>query len=254
MQTDASMLKQTYIDWVKDMNYIDINNKWVEIQTPFTNIYGDIIVLFFKNNNGIYYLTDYGNTINEFSLSGMKLSKQRKDMFEKYIKSQDCLCNEKEIYVRFNDIKKFPVFKHKLIQAIINILDVFLLTPSDVKDLFIFDVKKFLDEKGIGYNPRGYTVNSIKYDLPNFFDINIGKKGSLPSLHTRIINRLDDNLVKAIIYTIDNMNLYQDEKIATIINDVDATIKKEKSIEILKQAKAEVIPWTNRDLYFSRYA
>ena len=75
MELNATILKQTYIDWVRDVNYTDIGDNWIEIQTPFTNIYGDMILLFIRKIDNRFHLTDYGNTINELSLSDINLSK-----------------------------------------------------------------------------------------------------------------------------------------------------------------------------------
>ena len=113
MNINAALLKQTYIDWVKNTDYIDIGNDWIELQTPFTNIYGDVIVLFFKKFNDKFCLTDYGNTLNEFSLSDIKMSKQRRIIFDKYIRNQDCLFNDNAIYVETKQDIEFLYYLFK---------------------------------------------------------------------------------------------------------------------------------------------
>ncbi len=254
MDFNADNLKQIYLNWINKSNYTDLKNEWIEIKTPFTDFTGSYIYLFAKKIDDKYYLTDYGNILNELDMHNIQIKGQRKKLLYKILLSQKCnIGNNNDIYIEFFNITDFPKYKHQLIQAIINISDLFLTSKSNIENLFLFDVVEFLDKNEISYSSRPYSLQG-KSELTNTFDLNIGqiKKRNIPTLHTRIINRLTDNSMKSLIFATTDLSLDKNEKIATILNDIDNKID-DKKIKILENANIEVIHWKNNIKYFYKY-
>jgi len=250
---NAENLKQVYLNWINQSNYTDLNNNWIEIKTPFTDFTGSYIYLFAKENNGKYYLTDYGNILNELDMHNIQIKGQRKKLLKKTLLNQKCdIGKNNDIYIEFSDINDFPKYKHQLIQSLINISDLFLTSKSNVKNLFIFDVMEFLDKNEISYSSQPYTLKG-QSKLANNFDLNIGqiKKRNIPTLHTRILNQVTDNTLKSLIFAVNDLFLSKNEKIATILNN-DIKINKD-DIKILRNANIEVIDWKYHTEYFNRY-
>lgn len=255
MDFNADNLRQIYINWVKKSDFIDLDNTWVEIKTPFTDFTGSFISIFAKKEGNDYYLTDYGNVINELDMHNIPIIKSRKQYLNKILLCQGCSIDKNNnIFVRFNNINDFPKYKHQLIQTIINVSDLFLTSHSNNENLFTFDVIEYFDSKEISYSSRPYSLfGSSGY--ANNFDLNIGqiKKKGIPALHTKIINRLNDNMMRAVLLAQKDLNLDSNEKIATVINDIDFNVAP-KNITILKKNFIEVINWSERDEYFNKYA
>ena len=254
MDFNAVNLKQIYLNWINKCNYTDLKNEWIEIKTPFTDFTGSYIYLFAKEIDGKYYLTDYGNILNELDMHNIQIKGQRKDLLNKILLSQKCeIGKNNDICIKFSNIENFPKYKHQLIQAIINISDLFLTSKSNIENLFLFDVIDFLDKQEISYSSRPYSLQG-KSELTNNFDLNIGqiRKRNIPTLHTRIINRLTDNSMKSILFATTDLYLDKNEKIATIINDIDNKIDNKKA-DVLRKSNIEVIFWNDIIDYFEKY-
>lgn len=255
MGVNADELRKIYLNWVKENFYKDLNSDWIEIKTPFTDLTGSYIYLYAKKNNDKIIITDYGNTMNEFELNKIELKGQRKNYFDNILLTQGCKFGTqlKDIYIEFSDVLKFPIYKHQLIQAIININDLYLISKNNVKNMFINDIIEYLDNKNISYSDRGYSISGVS-GLPNKFDLNIGKikKRNLPQVHTKVINKLDTNTVKLLLFTKGDVILNNDERIATIINSKNKVNK--ENLNALKSKDIDVIESNNINDYFMKYS
>lgn len=52
---------------------------WVEISTPFTDVFNDSIDIYAKRINGKVYLSDDGKTMKNLELSGIEISRSEKE-------------------------------------------------------------------------------------------------------------------------------------------------------------------------------
>jgi hypothetical protein len=252
MSLTSDLLKQEYQNWLSQIKINDLTNDWVEIQTPFTDIKGDIISLFAKANGNKYCITDYGVTFDELQMCNL-LSKTRKTILEKILRNQDCYLDGEHIKIDFYDIKDFVKTQHKIIQAIISANDLFIFNEKQVKELFLFDVMEFFDKNNISYSSRSYYISDCN-DFQTSFNFNIGKRKNAPALHTKVVNRIDESRSKLILYEHKNINLGKNEKILIIVNDNENFDKKTKiNIEKLKKNGAEILEWSEREKYFSPY-
>lgn len=253
MDFNADSLKNIYLNWVKQADFIDLKNSWVEIKTPFTDFTGSFISLFAKKQGDIYILTDYGNILNELEMHSI-INKSRLGLLNKILSSQHCSIGENnDICIKFQNICDFPKYKHQLIQAIINVSDLFLTSKASVENLFTFDVFEYLDKIGVSYSSRPYAIEGK--ELSYTFDMNIGqiKNKGIPVLHSKIINRLNDNMLKTILYSVQDLTLDTNEKFATIINDTRYA-PKSQNIALLQKYNIEIINWSKREAYFTKYA
>ena len=141
-------LIDSYIEWLKEgISVRELKDGWHEIVTPFLNHKNDMIELYIKQDNDQILISDGGNTLSELKLSGLDLNKSPKRLEElnTILRSFGLQRNDtKEIFVRTNKLQ-FPEVKHRFIQAILSIDDMFMLSSPKVENFFIEDVTTFLE-------------------------------------------------------------------------------------------------------------
>ncbi len=169
-------LINSYVEWIKKgFSFREVGNGWHEIVTPFLNHKNDMIELYLKQENTQITISDGGNTVNELILSGVDIDKspKRKDEFNTILRSFGIKNNNNELFVD-TDEKKFPETKHRLIQAVMSIDDMFMLSSPKVESFFIEDITTFFELNDIIFVKDtsfiGKSGFSHKFDftLPKF--------------------------------------------------------------------------------------
>ena len=77
---------------------------WVEISTPFTDIFNDTIDIYAKRQNGDILLSDDGQTIRNLELSGVEITRsaKRKALFESVLLNYGITFNNHELTTKTN--------------------------------------------------------------------------------------------------------------------------------------------------------
>lgn len=140
-------LIDSYINWIREgISFRELNEGWHEIVTPFLNHKNDMIELYVKQDGEQILLSDAGNTLGELRLSGLELNKSSKktDEVNTILRSFGLSLGKSEIFAKTTKAN-FPQVKHRLIQAILSIDDMFLLSSPRVESFFIEDIAEFFD-------------------------------------------------------------------------------------------------------------
>mgnify|MGYP001573055465 CR=1 FL=1 len=149
-------IKESYIEWLKQnvlVSPID-KNKWL-IETPFLDRHNDYIEIYvIQKGKDDYLLTDDGYIFSDLKASGFEIgSPKRKELFNLALAGLGVKFGDrsKELYIE-TDMSNMGKSKHKLLQAMISINDMFMLAGPTVSSLFKEDVKRYFKRNAIPFN------------------------------------------------------------------------------------------------------
>ncbi len=243
---DVDSIIKSYSDWIKSSLKVEFFDDVVSIQTPFLDSYNDYITLFLKKKNDFFVLSDNGRTIFDLKSRGFVFTKRRFEQLDYFLKVWNVFFDKdsEELYVKF-DKKDFSQRKTDLVQAIINISDLFLLSKSKVKSLFFEDVKSFFENKNFKFSPNVFIQgsNGIKHKI----DFLVFSK-SIVLL--KVVNNPKKDVILLDLFKfidISNSNVdYKDSKKVFFVNDVDYDFKQEY-YDLIKKYNFEVFRWSERE-------
>lgn len=142
----AERLKNKYIEWIKQSyEYSQLDNNVIRIDTPFVDNMSDGIVIYaIPNSNNTVTLTDDGWTLDNLKSRGVFInrSKHRKNLLEKQLKLYGITIDDEDLTISA-DIKKFAESKHRLLQAILFVNDMFMLSKHNATSIFLEDVDNY---------------------------------------------------------------------------------------------------------------
>jgi len=249
MSIDINSLIDEYLRFLKsniDAREID-KEGWVEITTPFLDRHNDYLQIYVKRENGSLFLTDGGWTVSDLVLSGLNLTSRRKDLIRIMVRGAGVQFNEEtyELYTRAS-VRDFPEKKHRLLQAMLSVDDLFVLTPGRVKSFFFEDVRSYLEANGIRFVPSVIIAGRTQFN--HRFDFVIPYSESKPERLIKLLNNPTRQKVELIIFA------YQDIREAgtrefqgiVMMNDMGREIKTE-IIEALTNYDVLPILWSERD-------
>ena len=103
MITEIQNLLDDYMVWLKNKTHLRQVDQWVEITTPYLDRHNDRILIYARQFNGGYTLTDDGYTINDLELSGCRLnSPKRQELLRTALYQLTQLNFERALSMRFS--------------------------------------------------------------------------------------------------------------------------------------------------------
>jgi hypothetical protein len=224
------------------------SSEWIQISTPFTDVFNDAIEIYAKKQNGKIILSDDGNTIRNLELNGIEISRSanRKSLLEKILINYGVILENKELIVEANELN-FPQKKLNLLSAISEANDLYLTAKHTVTSLFKEDVKKFLDEIDIVYTP--YFISKGSTGLEFTFDFQIAYKQT--EILIKAFNTINKLNLPHFLFTWEDVKQIREKQTEkkvfglAILNNVEREIK-EEYIDALLSKGAEYILWTER--------
>ena len=145
---------------------------WVEISTPFTDVFNDTIDIYVKKQNEKFILSDDGKTIRNLELSGIEISRSqnRKDILDKILLNYGIHLEGQELIVEATEFT-FPQKKLNLLSTISEVNDLYVIAKHTVASLFREDVKNYLNENELVFTP--YFISKGSTGLEFTFDFQI---------------------------------------------------------------------------------
>lgn len=224
-------------------------SEWVEISTPFTDVYNDTIDIFAKKQNGDIILSDDGQTLRNLELSGVEISKspKRKSLLESILLNYGVSLQNDELLTKANE-QNFPQKKHNLISAIAEANDMYVLAKHTVASIFREDVKTYLDEQeNIIYTPFFISKGSVGLEFTFDFQIAYRKTEIL----IKAFNSINKFNLPHFLFTWDDVKQVREKQAQkqvqglAIINDEKREVKPEY-LEALQNKGAHYILWSQR--------
>ncbi|MFP9118619.1 DUF1828 domain-containing protein [Flavobacterium sp. RNTU_13] len=250
----------TYVDnyykWLREKTFIhqDESTDWSLINTPFIGAFNDTIDIYAKKNGSQLTLSDNGETISNLELQGVHIqgSKKRRILLDQILLNYGIRESNDELYIETN-LENFSQSKHKLLSAIIEINDLYVLSQANVSSIFKDDVRSYLEELNVIYTPDFISKGSTGLEFN--FDFQIAQKNK--EIVIKSFNSVNKSNIPNFLFSWDDIKHVR-EKITkkevsaiAIINDVDKEIKPE-FLDALKQKHADYILWSQKDKEESR--
>ena len=246
MINEIQILLDSYLEWLRDRTVLRQIEDWVEITTPYLDRHNDYIQIYAKRADGGFLLTDDNQTINDLAMSGCKLqSPKRQDLLKMVLNGFGVQEKEGALQILASR-DNFALRKHNLVQAILAVNDMFYLSESVVKSLFLEDVSAWLDANEIRYTPRVKFTGKSGYD--HLFDFVIPKSRVMPERILRAINRPNKDAAQSLVFAwIDTREVRSpDSRAYAILNDSDAPVAP-TIIDAFNSYEMKPILWSSRD-------
>jgi hypothetical protein len=224
-------------------------SEWIEISTPFTDVFNDTIDIFAKKENEHIILSDDGQTLRNLELSGVEIARstKRKSIFDSILLNYGITLQDNQLMTKANE-QNFPQKKHNLISAIAELNDLYVLAKHTVASIFREDVKAYLDEQeDIVYTPYFISKGSTGLEFTFDFQIAYRKKEIL----IKAFNSINKFNLPHFLFTWNDVKQVREKQIQkqilglAIINDEKREVKPE-FIEALTNRGANHLLWSQR--------
>lgn len=243
-------LKEKYISWLENEISVNKIGEYLEVTSPFLDRYNDYLQVYAKiQNDNEIIITDDSYTINNLKMSGIDFnSTKRKQLLTTFINKYRIDLKDDELLVK-TDIDDFPRKILFLMQAMLNIDDMFMLSQNKVASIFLDDVTNFLDEKEIFYSK---DVNFIgKSGFLYSYEYLIQRSKTQPERLCKVINNPNKQNFQNTIFmwndTKETRNY--DSKLIVFLNDenkIDSNV-----MDGFKNYNVDTIPWSKKNDYIN---
>jgi hypothetical protein len=210
--------------------------------------------LFAKKENDKIFISDDGATIEELELAGLSVdrSEKRKIEIATILNGFGVKKDTKGQLFVFCNEKTFPESKHRLIQAILSVNDLYILSEPKTEHFFFEDVEKYFDDNDIRYTPNVQFIG--RSNFPHQFDFSIPKTRINPERIVKLLNTPRKDIIFSMLFSFEDTQLVRKESQGiVIINDKGAKIHDDIS-DALIEYRIEPIPWTNIDNFRDKFA
>lgn len=248
MILDPVQLKEEYINWLEDEIKLEKIDEYIEITSPFLDRYNDYLQIYAKiEKDNEIFLTDDSYTINNLKMSGIDInSPKRKQLLNSFLNKYRVKLDNDSLVIKAG-IEDFPQKILFLVQAMLNVDDMFMLSQNKVASIFLDDIKNFLDGKEIFYSEN---VNFIgKSGFFYSYDYLIQRTKNKPERLCKAINNPNKQNFQSTMFmwndTKETRNA--DSQLIVFLNDenrIDPSI-----IEGFKNYEVNAVPWSKREKY-----
>lgn len=248
-----------YLKWLKENMKSKILEtdlgQYTEISTPFLDRHNDHILLYVKKSeNGNLLLTDGGNTINDLSMCGCDImsSPKRKSILTTILNGYGIKLEKENLCANAN-YTNFAQKKHSLLQAILSVNDLFVLSHSQVLNVFLEDVQMFFDVNYIPY------VSNAQFNgtsgLPHTFHYAIPATRKHPERFVRAINDVSRDKIDSTLFAWGDIKELRKPgaMLYVILNDSEKQVRSDWENALINY-DAKPILWTQRDRYIEELA
>lgn len=174
----AEELSKNYLDWCsKNINFTDVSANVVKIDVPFLDSFNDEIAIYAVNDpyTGSITLTDDGWTINNLESRGvyLKHSKKRQQLFQRQISNYGVVENDDALQITTTP-DNFPISKHRLLQAMLFVDNMFMLATKNTTNLFLEDLQNFFNEhkirttQGVSFVGNSGLTHKFEFSISGF--------------------------------------------------------------------------------------
>jgi hypothetical protein len=246
---EMQALVDRYWVWLKDQTSLrQVEGDWIEISTPFLDRHNDGLQIYARHEGEDLLMTDDGYILRDLEATGCKLDNPRRQaLIQLTLRGFGVQLADDRLEIRARP-ENFAQKKHNLIQAMIGVNDLFYLSKSSVRGLFLEDVQDWMDKKDIRFSPNVQLLG--KSGLPHSFHFLINKSRQQPERIIRAINTPDRANAESFAFAwIDTREARAPEARAfAVVNDQDHSVSG-NFIETLRSYEIEPLLWGQRDSF-----
>ncbi|MBL3655081.1 DUF1828 domain-containing protein [Fulvivirga sediminis] len=241
-------LVNSYVDWIKKgISLREVGDGWHEMITPFLNHKNDMIEIYLrKESDGSISISDAGVTLSELKLSGIDIdrSEKRAKELDIILRSFGILRTENNELIAKTTTKNFPQVKHRVIQAILSIDDLFVLAKPKVESFFIEDVITFFELRDVIY-VRDTTFIG-KSGFSHKFDFTLPKIKQRKEVAIKAINTPRKDRIESVMWMLEDTRLVRPETEGLLILNDENEISSEVQ-RALEEYNIKYFEWSKRE-------
>ncbi len=224
---------------------------WVEISTPYLDVFNDTIDIYAKRKDQNILLSDDGATLRNLELIGLDIlrSETRRTFLMQILRNYGItLHRESQEFIVETSEKDFPQKKLNLVSAIAEANDLHIINRQSVANIFRDDVRDFLIEKEVIFTPHFISRGDTGLEFTFDFQIAASKKETL----IKAFNSVNKTNLPQFLFIWQDVKPVRERQTAkevlslAFINDTDKEIKKEY-LEAFHSKGAATILWSERE-------
>ena len=246
MKSETDFISQ-YTQWIKENSCQRMVNGYTEITAPFLDTHNDEIRFYVKKQDKEYLFTDDGYILADLEMSGLSITKGRRaELLQAMADTMNIKIQDGAITAKTDDSSKTAQTMHLMIQAMLKIGDMFMLSSSQVRSLFVDDVKAFFQDKDIRNTPS--VMFPGKSGLMQRFDFVISSSKKMPERLITAINHPTRQSIQSAMFAWTDVRATRREEMAGYIILNDQSKNSDAFIEAInKYDHMKAIPWSKRD-------
>ncbi len=246
---DGTKIVDNYVKWIKDNSFVRDarNGSYCAITTPFTDRHNDHVEIYIKESNGIFYITDDGDTLGDLVMSGTDINTpKRQAVFTSTVNGLGVQTDMESLFVEA-DASNLPQKKHALIQAILAVNDMHMMSQENVLAFFKEDVMAFFREKiKIPFVPDIKLPGKTGYD--HSIDFIFPRTQNSPERLIKTVNKATKDRVQSAVFTFfDVQELRQESNESILIYNDSETDLNADAKKALDQYSISAIPWSAKE-------
>ena len=245
---DPIKVKEKYIKWLEQEISVNKIGEYLEITSPFLDRYNDYLQVYAKlEADDEIILTDDAYIINNLQMSGVDInSNKRKQVLESFLNKYNVKLEEDALVTK-SGIEDFPQKILFLMQAMLNIDDMFMLSQNKVASIFLEDVTEFLDSRDIFYSKDVSFVGKSGFIYS--YEYLLQRTKEKPERLCKVINNPNKQNFQNTIFMWNDTKETRDNNSQLIVflndeNKIDATV-----VEGFKNYNVNTILWSEREKY-----
>jgi hypothetical protein len=241
-------LINNYLHWLKDKTLIKkVDSDWIELTTPYLDRHNDCLQLYVRKNGAGYELTDDGYIIADLINSGCSLeSAKRQELLNITLAGLGIRLKNDILSVTATE-DNFSVKKHNMIQAMLEINDLFFTASPYVESLFLEDVIKWLDLSEVRYTQRIKFMGKSGYD--HFFDFVIPKSKTKGERILQTLSNPKKDSAEALIFKWQDTRETRtnDSQLFVLLNDTEKVVSG-SVIDAFNNYQLKPVLWSEREV------
>lgn len=242
----------------RNFSFNRLNTSYIRIDTPFLDRHNDSLILYaVKSDDGIR-LTDGGYVLDDLESEGIKImrSKKRRQILETQLKSYAVNLDKKnnELYIETKSTAGFPRAQNFLIQAMLFINDMFMLSDSNVNDIFKNEIARFFEDNNIRVLQDPTFVSNS--GMTHKYDFTIAGIKNIPDKLIKTMNSPRNEYYAKALATDVRLTkgvLTRNTEFYTFINDHDKSIDA-NIISLFDNEGIKTIPYSHRNDFIAELA
>lgn len=226
MNLDVNQMLDAYSEWLrKEITVVEFG-EFQEITTPYLDRFNDYLQLYVKlEKDGSIFITDDGVIIDNLIMSGICLRKNssKKKLLEKIVTNYGMQLQGNDM-VACCTVENFPQVKHRMVQAMLLVDDMFQLNRENATNLFVEELADFFDTNQF-YPFRDFSLVGKTGSIYSY-DFVFNRSATKPERFCRGINKINETNRNTTIFNwIDTKEQRKGDSMLYIVINDNNTVK-----------------------------
>ena len=236
-----------YQTWLRDKTVLTELRDWTKVTTPYLDRHNDYLEIYIRRKDDAFELTDDGQTLQDLEMSGCKLdTPHRQSLLNLTLRGFGIQRDRNSLSVKATK-ENFSVKKHNLIQTMLAVNDLFVLAGPTTRNLFLDDVRQWLDDADVRYVPT-VTFQGVS-GFTQVFDFAIPKSKKISERLLKVISNPTREKAQNLAFAWHDIREIRPEDglVYAVLNDSEKAIS-DNILEALRAYQISPVAWSNRNV------